>query len=494
MLAEQIDNLETDYDLISDSHIKQLKRKTVSGVLSYAFRTLFLQGIGVISILLLSAFFEPEDYAIYGFVTQIMMVLVFFSDIGLAASLIQKKEKPSLKDYQTVFTVQQILSWLIVLVIVIVLATGTIQKKTGETGAWILLALAFSFPLASLKTVSSIILERELDFSKLVIPQIFEQLFFHGILIYLAWQDFGAMAYTYAIIIRSIVGTIVMWLIKPWQMALLLNKESFKKLIGFGMKFQLNDFLARIKDQLFYIVLMYFIPIREYGYIQWAKNWSMYPYNLTVQNVMSITFPTFSRLQKNQLLLSKAINKSIFFITLAIFPVLVGMCIFISPLTHVIEPYQKWQPAIWSFILFTFSIAWAALSSPLINTLNAIGKINQSLKLMIIWTILTWILTPILIYFYGFNGVALAAFIISFTSVLSVIFVKKAIKINVFENTWRQLFASLIMVIVALQGFNYWYQNLIMLLLGIIVSSLTYGLSFLIVGREKLFTEIRSLR
>ena len=41
------------------------------------------------------------------------------------------------------------------------------------------MSLAFSFPLATLKTISSIKLERKLSFDKLVMPQIFEQIVFH---------------------------------------------------------------------------------------------------------------------------------------------------------------------------------------------------------------------------------------------------------------------------------------------------------------------------
>ena len=73
------------------------------------------------------------------------------------------------KDYQTAFTVQQILSWAIVLIILIIISTGVVQKKVGSAGIWILISLAVSFPLASLKTIPSIILERKLNFNKLII-------------------------------------------------------------------------------------------------------------------------------------------------------------------------------------------------------------------------------------------------------------------------------------------------------------------------------------
>jgi lipopolysaccharide exporter len=475
-------------------NLTDIKKKSVSGAVTYFIRTLLLNGIGLVSIFILSSHFSAEDFGIYGFVIQIIGILIFFSDIGLAASLIQKKTKPTVDDYRTAFTVQQILSWLIVGVILIILATGFVQEKTGETGKWILLSLAISFPLATFKTIPSVILERKLDFSKLVVPQIFEQLIFHGLLIYMALSGSGSIAYAYAILARSIVGAIVMTVLQSWPFGFALSKASLKILLGYGVKFQINDFLARIKDQLFYLVLAMILPLKEFGYIQWAKNWSMYPYNLTVQNMMAITFPAFSRLQGHKEALQKAIEKSLFFITSAIFPILVGMSVFILPFINLIPKWAKWQPAAFSLILFSLSIAWSAISTPLTNTLNAIGKINTTLKLMLIWTGLTWVLTPLGIYFFGFNGVAISALLISFTSVLSVYFVKKVVPINFIEQIWRQVLASVAMAIVGVMGINYWSTGYLQFATGVGLTGFTYIATLMLVGKNKVLQEIRSLK
>ncbi len=481
-------------ETLSPDKLKDIKKKSVSGAISYFIRTLLLQGIGLVSIFILSSYFSPEDFGIYGFVIQIIGILIFFSDVGLAASLIQKKTPPTETDYRSAFTVQQILSWVIMGVILIILATGFVQNKTGETGKWILLALGISFPLATFKTIPSVILERNLNFSKLIIPQIFEQIVFHGLLIYMALNGLGSIAYAYAILARSIIGVLVMFVLQPWKIGFSLDKTSLKSLLGYGVKFQINDFLARIKDQLFYLVLALFLPLKDFGYIQWAKNWSMYPYNLTVQNMMAITFPAFSRLQGHTEALKKAIEKSLFFITAAIFPILVGMSVFIFPFISLVPKWGKWQPAGISLILFSLSIAWGAVSTPLTNTLNAIGKINWTLKLMVMWTGLTWILTPVGIYFFGFNGVAISALLISFTSVLSVYYVKKIVPIDFVDQIWRQLLASVVMGFVGVIGMQYWSKGFGQFSAGVILTGLTYAVTLLLVGKNKVLTEIRSLR
>jgi O-antigen/teichoic acid export membrane protein len=481
-------------EILGQNELEDIKKKSISGVFSFFLRSIFLQGIGFASIVFLSHFFSPEDFGVYGFVIQIIGILIFFSDIGLAAALIQKKGKVTLTDYRTAFTIQQALSWAIVMVVLAIISTGFVADKVGDAGVWILITLGLSFPLATLQTISRIRLERKLDFSKLVIPQIFEQIVFHGLLIFLAWQGKGAISYAYAIMARSIVGAVVMFVIEPWSIGLAWSRDSFNTLVKFGVKFQLNDFLARIKDQLFFLVLgAYMLPLREFGYVNWAKNWSLYPYTLTVSNVMAITFPTFSRLQAHPQALKRAIEKSLFFISLFIFPLLVGMSVFVTPLVELVDKYQKWQPALFSLILFSLSIGWGAISTPLTNTLNAIGHINTTLKLMVIWTVLTWVVTPIAVWYFGFNGVAIASFLISFTSVLSIYYVKKVVPIDAWGHLKYQVISATVMAGVGWGLIDIWSQSFAWLGTGMAVTGIAYAGTMIMTGRKKLWAESQTL-
>lgn len=478
----------------NQDHVHDLKKKTVSGAFSYMARTIVLYSIGLAASAVLGAYLTVQEFGIYGVVTQIIGLLTFFSDIGLGSALIQKKDDPTKTEYRTVFTVQQALSWLIFLITLAIFFSGVMEPKIGRSGAYVLLALGLSFPLASLKTIPSVILERRLDFSRLVFPQVVEQLVYSGLLIFFAMNGYGVGSYTVAILARSIIGVVVMYIIQRWQIGLAWDKKALREMLGTGVKFQVNDFLARIKDQLFYLVLGLYLPLNQFGYISFAKQWSLMPYQLTVQNVIAITFPTYSRLQHDKGLLKKAIEKTLFFISLLIFPMLVGMCLLVIPLTELIVKYQKWQPALLTFALFTLSIAWSAISTPLTNTLSAVGKIDQTLKLMVMWTILTWILTPIGIYFFGFNGVAIAAMAISFTSVLPIYYVKKIVDIQVWDQLWRQLLAAAVMAGVGVGLLPLMNTSFVMVAVGGVAMSLTYAVIMVAVGHQKVLHEFRSLR
>lgn len=471
----------------------EVKRKSVGGAVSYFGRTIFLLVLNVVTMFVLSGKLSPSEFGIYGIVLQLVGLLVFISDVGLAAALIQKKDEPTRSELLTSFTVQQILSWFIVGLCFVVISFGWLEQKTGSVGNWLLLVLALSFPLAGLKTIPSILLERKLEYSKLVIPQILETLVFNIVLVWLVFADMGVISYAYAIAARSVVGVIALYLIQPWMPGFGLARSTWH-LFRFGIAFQLNDLLARFKDQFFYLLLAYFLPLNQFGYIQWAKNWSMYPYNLTVQNVMAITFPTFARMQDQPKLLSRAIEKTLYFITLGIFPLLAGMVLFIMPLIQLVPVYEKWVPAVLTLALFCFSIGWGAISTPLTNVLNAIGRIRTTLKLMVMWTVLTWVITPVLVYYLGYEGVAWSAAIVALSSVIPVVIVQKLIPFRFWDQIWRQLVGVIAMLIVGALGHSLWGQSYALFVGGMFAAGLTYLAVTVALGPRKCYDEIRSLR
>lgn len=473
--------------------VQEIRHKSIKGVMSYALRTLVLQAIGFVATLLLGYYLTPADFGIYFIVTSVISIFTFLSDIGLAAALVQKKEEPTVTELRTTFTVQQILAVFIFVMIIILSPIWKGKSSLNDDGMMLLYALGFSFILASIKTIPSILLERKLEFGKLVLPQVVENILFYVIAVVLASKGFGVRSYTYAVLMRSIGGIVTMYAIQRWPIGFAFSKQAFKGLMRFGLKFQLNDFLARLKDDLFIVVLARFVPAAEMGYISWAKRWSMFPYQFSVNSVMSVTFPTFSRLQDDKDKLKRGIEKSIFFVTLVIFPVLAGLCVIALPLTEILPKYQKWQPALPSLYFFCINIAWAAVSTPLTNTLNAIGKIDKTLKLMIMWTILTWTVTPVTFYLFGFTGVAIASAIIASSSIVTVWMLSKHVKFNFFDQVWRQIVASVVMTTALVLTQTIWQSSIFTLGVAIFFGACMYTITLMSVGYKKVRFEIATL-
>ncbi len=471
-----------------------VKNRSVVGATAYFIRTLILQGIGFLSVIVLGALLQPSDFGIYAFVIAIIGVLTFFSDIGLAASLIQKKESPSLSEYRTAFTLQQILSWLIVVFCLILVVTGLIGRKAGLAGEWILLVLALSFPLASLKTIPSVMLERSLKFGQLTLPQLGEQIAFHATLIFLVWTGLGVYSYIPAILLRSVVGVLMMFMIKSWPIGLAWDRQALSGLIRVGAQFQLNDLLARIKDQLFVVVLGMWLPLTVFGYVSFAKQWSLVPYQLTVQNIIAVTFSVYSRLQHDHQLLRKAIEKTLYFISLVTLPMIGLMIILVFPLLNVFPVYAKWQPAGISLILFSLNVACSALTTPFTNMLAAIGQVATTVKLMVLWTVLTWVITPVLVIWLGYQGVAAGALLVALSSFITLFILKKYVSYSFWPQVWRQLVGLGLILTMGYFGQSYLGSSFNHLVIGSVVISGSYLLAVFILGPKTLISQVRSLK
>jgi O-antigen/teichoic acid export membrane protein len=204
-----------------------------------------------------------------------------------------------------------------------------------------------------------------------------------------------------------------------------------------------------------------------------------------MDNVVRITFPSFSRLQHDKDMLSKAVEKSIFASTLFIFPVIVGLVSLSPYFIKLIPKYGKWEPALLSLAFFGVNAALSSISTPLTNALNAIGQIKKTLYLMIFWTIATWVLTPILIVLLGFNGVAIASAIISLSVVIVVFIVKKYVTFNPFIAAYPFLSAAVMGIFIYFVS-PFVISNLITLFLIVGLAIVIYFLTMLLFAKQEI--------
>lgn len=474
--------------------ITLIKQRSIRGVFALTSRTFIIQVVSLLASFILTIFLSPSVFGVFFVVSAAIAFLSYFSDIGLAAALIQKKERISDEDLKTTFTIQQTL--VVIVVVIFLLLSGKVGDfyNLGKDGVFLFQALAIAFFFSSLKTIPSIILERSLRFEKLVIPQIVETLFFNIIVVVLAIKGFGIASFTYAVLARGLSGLITMYLISPWKIRLGFSKESASKLLSFGLPFQLNSFLALIKDDLLIVYLGKVLPIAQVGYIGFAQKWAFTPLRLVMDNIIRITFPSFSRLQDEKDVLKKAIEKSIFAASFLIFPSLFGLVILSPYFVNFIPKYLKWEPAILSLGFFSINAALSSVSTPLTNALNAIGKIKVTLYLMVFWTVATWVLTPIFIKMFGFNGVSMASAIIACSVVLVIYLVRKYIKFDVLKVTAYPFLGSVTMAVFIYFLSPVFVKGLVSLIFMILFGAVLYFFTMILLARKEILSDFALIK
>src|SRR3990167_2800019 len=350
--------------------IETVKKRSVAGVVVLTGRTFLLQIIGLVAQLFLFAYLGKYEFGVFAIVSAVINFLVYFSDIGLAAALIQKKETPTDIDLKTTFFVQQFL--VVSLIILVFLFSPLITQKysLSHDGQILLYALSVSLLFSSLKSIPSVLLERKLEFVKLVFPQILEQTIYYVVLVLLAVNGFGLKSFTFAVLARGITGLIAIYILQPWVPGFAFSIATLKGLFKFGIPYQVNTFLATFKDDGITLILGGILGPIGVGILSFAQKIARIPLTFFMDTVTRVTFPAFSRMQDAGAHLERSVTRSIFFICFLVFPSLVGIVVLSPILVNIVPRYNHWTPALVPIIFISINFLFAAATTQLTNLLN----------------------------------------------------------------------------------------------------------------------------
>jgi O-antigen/teichoic acid export membrane protein len=283
----------------------------------------------------------------------------------------------------------------------------------------------------------------------------------------------------------------LIYLFSPWEIGLAFEKDSLNHLLKFGLPYQANTFLAVIKDRLMNVFLWKIIGATGVGILGWAQKWAQMPLRFVMDSVMKVTFPAYARMQSHQEELTKAIEKTLFFISFLIFPLILGMAVLARPLMAIIPRYSKWEVALLAFYFYCFNSLWGAVTTPLTNVLAAIGKIKIVFRLMVMWTILTWVFYPLLAFKFGYDGAAAAAALVALSSVVAIWVAKKEIKFQFLSSIAKPLVASMLMGVVVFSLARFLARNILGISVLAVVGGLVYfALIYFMLG-EQLLADVR---
>jgi len=436
---------EEHFDPTSEITLEVVKDRLVKGVVTLTTQYFILYIITFASQAVLTILLNPVQFGIFGILSSVKNFMSYFSDIGLAASLIQKKEKVTTEDLRTSFTVQQFL--VISLLIILFLLTPTIKNiyHLSEEGIFLMYALGISLLFSSLKTIPSVLLERHLKFQRIAFVNIIEVLIYNLILIFFAWHGSGITSYTIAFLFSGVIGVVLMYFMQPWKIGFSFSLPTLKHLLNFGLPYQANTFIALLKDELPILLLGKIIGLEGVGILTWAQGWSQAPLRIVMDTITKVTFPAFARMQNIKDELARILTRSIFFITFLVMPAIFGMITLAPVLVHVVPKWEKWTPGLIPLIFFGVNSIFASFTTQLTNFFNSVGKIRITSSLLVMWTILTLILVPILALKFGINGAAFSYGLVGVSSIVAIIIAKKHINFSINDSILKPFYASFIM-------------------------------------------------
>jgi len=358
----------------------QIKNKAVRGTMTLTAQKLIIKAIDALGVIFLARLLSETEFGIFGIINFIVFTLFgFFSDIGLGASLIQKREKLKKSDMATVFTIQILL--IIVINILVWIFSPTLVRiySLSASQIWLLRTTAFCLFLTSFKTIPSALLQRELLYQKLIIPEVAETITYYLVAIPLAYSGFGVWSLTAGLLLRTTIGAFILNKIAGWPISLKISRSSLKELLRFGLPYQANSLLSLLKDNLTPTIIAFFYGASAVGFVNLAQSIASKPMEIT--NIVNrIVFPTFAKIQDDKHRVGAWLEKGVRLMAYIYLPLVFGLLVSARPILTLVYAAKsdKWLPALPALYPFLLGAIPVVFTTTATNVLFALGESKRS--------------------------------------------------------------------------------------------------------------------
>jgi len=199
--------------------------KTTKGVLWSGSSQTAKQVLQFVITAILARLLSPADFGLIGMVTVITGFLNIFSELGLGAALIQRKELTD-EHISTAFSAS-ILSSLALMALTMMSAPALALFYKDASLVPITVVLALNFPLGALGVVHLNLLQRELDFRRVAVIEN-GALIASGIgAVWLAVNGFGVWSLVAQTLIGATVGSLLAWTLTHHRPRWIFRRERF---------------------------------------------------------------------------------------------------------------------------------------------------------------------------------------------------------------------------------------------------------------------------
>ncbi len=358
----------------------------------------------LVTMAILARLLSPEEFGIVGFATLAIAYLAVLKDLGLGAAVIQRRHDVE-ESAQTVFVLNLAIG--AILTTITILGAPFVASFFREPLVTPLLrVLSFTFVLESLGSMHVVLMKRNLDFRRKLVPDIGRSLVKGTVAIATAATGFGVWALVWGQLAGVIAAVVLSWVVLPWRPTFRFERRLLRPLARFGVPLLVTDIQYAIWANLDYVVVGRMLGDAALGVYTLAYRLP----ELLIQSVWRVLaqaiFPVFSRLQDDIEALRRGFLATIRYTQIAIVPLGVGLFVTAEPAVSLLfgDQWADVVPVLQVMALFSL-IASIGVNAG--DVYKALGRTDVLAKLAIAEL---FVLIPALTYGarFGVIGVAWA--------------------------------------------------------------------------------------
>lgn len=458
------------------------------GVKSVGLRNLLVRGIGFAGTIALARLLTPADFGFIAIGLTVVTLGHLLSNGGLGAQLLQRETPPQRLELESLQGFQLLITGTLAAVLL------PIGIAVGEAGL-VAAIMACSLPLAVLRTPTTIVLERNLDWRLLAAADVVQTLVYNGGAILFAALGFGPEGVAVAVVAQAATGTTLV--IARGPLGLVRPRVRWgvlRPLLRVGVQFQAVSVVGAIRDQGLIATIAAVADAATLGI--WTLAFRvLQPIMLLLEALRRVAFPAYSRMLQTGEDAGALVNRALQLTALAIGAVVVVVAGTAPALVPVVFG-PRWVDA-------TEVLPWGAAallvsgpaSTSMMGFLQARGDMGKVLQIIVVqaavWVPVTAVLVPVM----GVGGAGVGMFLAALTVAFQVVRATRAyIEVSVVSTI---LVPSLTAVIAAGAGWLVAEEvgpNAAGLALSLVTSLALYGSLVFTLRREHVRTLVRMAR
>jgi len=429
----------------------------------------------------LARLLTPELFGLYAILIFVITLGVRFSELGLGAALIQRRDLDLATGLSAAFTATFALA--LVLGAAIMVAAPLVARWPGVSSEvtapvrWLALLLV----LSSLRMPAMVLLERRLAYLPLTIAETADTVTFNVVAIAAAVAGAGLWSFVLGALAARAANLAVLWTATRWRPTLRWNRGALAPVLKFGVLFQGSVLIGVAGDAVVPIFVTAWSGVAAVGYLNWAATLAFLPLQV-VSIAGRVLFPALSSLQAEPARFAEATQRALNRVTTILYPAASLLFAGADPVVRLVFG-EAWLPAVPAVRCFCLSAIIGGTSTIFVHALYGLGRPDLVLRLNLASTVLLWALTLALVPWLGFVGFAVASASLACAGVsYTALSLRRLVPVHVLSAVRVPITASVgsAAVLAALAGL--WIHDLPSLVVGAAVSAGAYVLFAGLIG------------
>lgn len=350
---------------------EELRRKVFVGGSFMLFR----QGLSIIislfGVVLLTRLIGPSNYGIYNAVMGIYLFIYYLTQFGVNVYLVRKEGEIEKEEYDQAWTFLVFIG-LIALFIseALIPLIGKWVRLSGFNSVAFVIFLCYPISLANIVPISK--LERELNYKRVALIELFAQIIYYAIGLPLAFLGSGVWAPVTGWWAQQVFVVSLSTISAKYKPKIYFRAELMKNMLGYGLSYSISFWIWQFRNLVNPLIVGRFLGAESVGYVALAIR-IVEILTFAKGVVWRISIAVMGRLQREKERLLEIINEGMRIQLLAIFSLVLPFSIiakWIVPLFF----GNKWIPVLKIFPFIALAYIVNSVFSLHSSALYTLGK------------------------------------------------------------------------------------------------------------------------